>query len=656
VLRSKIRWGALLVAMLLSACALPAVAQAEQCPNEQLRREDNSLRLPECRAYEMVSPTSKNGAAIYWNEPVLTTPSGERALYGSTGAFAEAPSAPVINHYIASRGPSGWSSKAVEVPQANEAVVLGVPAQGVSEDLTGVLQSSTLALTPGAVKGQGNIYLSNSLTGSLTFIGTSAGHNAFGAFGSQIYSTYVGSTPDFSHVVFVYSYALMPGSIEGAQNIYDWTGGALHLVNYLPDGTLATGISTFGRVGEEAHSVSTDGSRIFFGAEGALYVREGGTRTIPISVSQRAGASSAPQEGVFAGASANGSKVYFTSWANLVEGPETGDDKLYRYDMETGQLTAPVPTSAEVGGVLRVSEDGSYVYFTALAALTPGSTEAQFGAPNTYVWHEGEGIKLVAPGAAHLEGGQVSPNGLHFAFVAGQQLYDYDYATSSVRCVSCDPTGPEPNAPVDFAPTRVVTPLDDYRSRSVLDDGRIFFDTTEPLVPQDTNGEHDVYEWQDGQLTLLSGGTAAEGSYFSDASPDGTNVFFKTGQELVGEDIDAATDVYDARVDGGFPAPPVTPPCTGTGCQGTPPTPPIFATPPSETFAGVGNFESAPKPRSKPKPAARAEKLAAALKQCRRHRRKRQRATCETRARESYGKTAGRRGKTGSDKGDRRGK
>ena len=41
--------------------------------------------------------------------------------------------------------------------------------------------------------------------------------------------------------------------------------------------------------------------------------------------------------------------------------------------------------------------------------------------------------------------------------------------------------------------------------------------------------------------------------------------------------------------------------CTGTGCQGVPPAPPIFATPSSVTFNGVGNFEPSQKTTVKPK-------------------------------------------------------
>ena len=52
----------------------------------------------------------------------------------------------------------------------------------------------------------------------------------------------------------------------------------------------------------------------------------------------------------------------------------------------------------------------------------------------------------------------------------------------------------------------------------------------------------------------------------TDAS--GRDVFFTTADQLVGQDTDTDIDIYDARVDGGFPAPALSPSCSGDACQG----------------------------------------------------------------------------------------
>jgi hypothetical protein len=126
----------------------------------------------------------------------------------------------------------------------------------------------------------------------------------------------------------------------------------------------------------------------------------------------------------------------------------------------------------------------------------------------------------------------------------------------------------------------------------------VFFDSAVALVPQDTNDVRDVYEWErDGSGScrespgcqyLLSGGANASESFLLDASANGSDVFFGSRAQLVREDNDEDFNVYDARIGG---VQPVSPPaCTGAGCQGVPPAPPIFATPSSVTFNGTGNF------------------------------------------------------------------
>ena len=73
-----------------------------------------------------------------------------------------------------------------------------------------------------------------------------------------------------------------------------------------------------------------------------------------------------------------------------------------------------------------------------------------------------------------------------------------------------------------------------------------------------------------------------------------------TRSQLVTADKNEYNDIYDAHV--GAVVAPAPPQCTGTGCQGTAAMPPVFATPASTTYNGVGNFSPPPTPVAKPKP------------------------------------------------------
>jgi hypothetical protein len=230
-----------------------------------------------------------------------------------------------------------------------------------------------------------------------------------------------------------------------------------------------------------------------------------------------------------------------------------------------------------------------------------------------------------------------------------EQVFMYEFTTGALSCLSCEPTGEAVNNYGEEGKGGAYLPVS--RLSTVLphwmsDDGnRVFFDTVSALVPQDTNKHTDVYEWErDGSGTcaqspgciyMLSDGTAPEGSFLIGASTSGNDVFITTRSKLVPEDENENVDVYDVRVGGGKS--PVAPQCTGAGCQGVPSAPPIFATPPSVTYNGVGNLEPAtPAPAAKPKPLTRAQKLAQALRVCRKSSKKK-RAACEKRARKRYG-------------------
>jgi hypothetical protein len=126
-------------------------------------------------------------------------------------------------------------------------------------------------------------------------------------------------------------------------------------------------------------------------------------------------------------------------------------------------------------------------------------------------------------------------------------------------------------------------------------------------VPQDTNGTDDVYEWEaagtgscqtaGGCVYLISSGRSGSPSHFLDASASGTDLFLLTRQQLLPQDTDGNLDVYDARIGGGFPQPPpATQPCTGEDCHGQPPAAPGVPTAASVTFFGAGNATSSSPP------------------------------------------------------------
>ena len=91
-----------------------------------------------------------------------------------------------------------------------------------------------------------------------------------------------------------------------------------------------------------------------------------------------------------------------------------------------------------------------------------------------------------------------------------------------------------------------------FRSRHLLTDaGQVFFETREALVPSDTNGVLDVYEYEGGHVYLISSGTSSFESNLEGVSESGDDVFFRSDQQLVPQDNqEGQIVIYDARVDG----------------------------------------------------------------------------------------------------------
>jgi len=108
-------------------------SQQQSCPQNIAARIGPGAFLPDCRAYELVSPIDKGGGDIRVGETSLGEPavleqvslSGERLAYGSYTAFGGAPSGAFTSHYLAERiAGSEWRSHPIGSPRFGP----GVPA------------------------------------------------------------------------------------------------------------------------------------------------------------------------------------------------------------------------------------------------------------------------------------------------------------------------------------------------------------------------------------------------------------------------------------------------------------------------------------------------------------------------------------------------
>jgi hypothetical protein len=392
------------------------------------------------------------------------------------------------------------------------------------------------------------------------------------------------------------------------------------------------------------HAVSdgSDGhSRIFFsertsGSEagaGNLYMRLDHTVTMKLNASERE-IPDTPAPANYYDASSDGERIFFSTSEQLTDEPAVGggEESIYMYDasrpasdphnltlISTGD-SGGFSGSGGNGGVLGVSEDGRYVYFASLAGTRT----------KLYLWHDGDltelglgpevGLDLwenvVSNGKGALDPGRqaaVTPDGRHFLFstrdgsgvlsshggedydqAGHREFYLYSAETNTLRCASCNPSGAPATADAITTKFEGLTnfPATLHLSHPVSADGRyVFFSSAEKLVAEDTNGVSDAYEYdsQTERVHLLSSGEDPRPSFFLDASTSGKDVFFTTSERLSGWDHDNLRDLYDARIDGGFPEPsPAPASCQGDACQ---PAPVSLndPTPASAALAGPGN-------------------------------------------------------------------
>ena len=369
------------------------------------------------------------------------------------------------------------------------------------------------------------------------------------------------------------------------------------------------------------------------GEEGCVAAQREVTSLVQISHSTEAG-EAAEMQGVVSVAP-DGSRVYFVAHGVLrpeanARGlvPLKGAENLYVYDSVTGQLAfvADLCSGPGLSGTVEdarcplILEEAQGVDDDPLWAGSNGALEAQANVCGRPSASECVGERETGRFLVFSTYGQLLPGDTDNA----RDVYRYDAVTGALARVSIGEEGADANGNRDDSPVEPLSPggitrfadasiaaanlseqgvalIHQLGSRAVSEDGsRIVFTTAEPLSPSASNGLPDIYEWHkepawdEGRVSLISGGSSLTPDAAPVITPSGRDVFFKTSQGLVSGDTDGENDIYDARLGGGFPVPPAERlECSEEGCRG-PLTNPVPLLVPGSVSQASGENLSAP--------------------------------------------------------------
>jgi hypothetical protein len=688
------------------------------CPNAANRQQVNASRLPDCRAYELVSPLDAGGTFLspegpntgYATSPSRLAFSGRQGVIPGSGSPTNANS----SLYVATRTTTGWSTRYIGLPADQASCVGGPPVSwrvSQSEVLTTPAMDRFLDWDHGPagicnsreIGGDGNLndppsnspYLwssegqllghfpSNfgSLSGTAAALACPANTvngNQADPLTNPLCTSVSAASVDLSHIVFSsQNFALAPGGLTAAPGSAfddDVATGAVSLISETESGTpIPGGPSDVIRF----PGLSADGSHILMAAgpvprcgyngcpawgppplgPAQLYMRVDDDRTYNI----------APGHAVtYVGITSDGAKVYFTSDEQLTTEDHDTSTDLYMWS-EAGQKDGEPLTLISKGDnpgaggkpgntdsctpasfqKPKIDESGSVdgyeeVPWTTTCGVIPAagttltdnfiasaSGDLYFYSPeqldgdrgvngqqNLYDYRAGhvQYVTTLHPAEGPLLGAQrpssegalsrvqVSPDGAHAAFVTTSRITSYENAglpemytfepgTGRLLCASCLPSGEPPTfGAVGSADGLFMT-----------NDGRAFFTSYDPLVPQDTNRSPDAYEFVDGRPQLISTG-GGSGAEFDGVSADGTDAYFATNDTLIpGDRNGGQKKFYDARTDGGFPALPLAVPCAAADeCHGPGSSEPPPLTPGTAALLGPGgNLKPTKKHRPK---------------------------------------------------------
>jgi NHL repeat-containing protein len=438
-------------------------APAHSCPNAARRAEQGivALVLPDCMALEMVSPPQKGGQPARFPE---VSADGSRVKFFALAALGKDP--PGIlgllgGAYVATRGGSGWETESV------------TPAHGIyklwnSENQLSFTPDLSRWLEIGYTWAQGQQGIGQAFEGGLggffrflsePLVPLTTGTPLYITVKSSLLQ---GASADHSHLYFIPGGGGVPtyfpgdpgltGPVAESADVYLTRRGpggqlALELLNRDRTGKVWGGNcgARLGGIGagngeRNQGAVSADGSRTYLSARASQPASGNCSEANKLRILERLESESGPQIGplfssecnrgpsepcssadgndLYQGASADGSKVYFTTNRQLADSDRDGSSAecnnlsavagcdLYLYDRSrpAGERLVQVSAGEELGpgiheagkeakvytGITGISGDGSHVYFVAGGVLSdqPNSEgdSAQAGEPNLYLW------------------------------------------------------------------------------------------------------------------------------------------------------------------------------------------------------------------------------------------------------------------------------